>query len=250
MTIRSLLLFAIVAGSAASPALAQDKPALTNDDQIISYALGMEVVKGLKADDFDLDMKSVKAGMADMQAGKPALTLDEKRTAMHQMQDDILAKAVAKKEAAGAVHRKQGQEFLAANAKKPGVKIMEVVAPDGSQAQLQYKVLKSGLDGPSPQKTDTVVVRYRGTLIDGTPFDVFDDSVKQGDHATFRMGDVIPGWAAALQKMKPGDKWQLFVPPSLAYADYGPPEIGMHTTLIYELELVSFSTNAPPAIIR
>ena len=244
------LFCAIIAGMIAGPAWAQDQPALTNGDQIISYALGMEVIRALKVDDFDINLRAIKAGMADMQAGKPALTLEEKKAAMKQMQEDILAKAVAKKEAEGEMHRKEGAAFLAANAKKPGVKILDVIAPDGSKAQLQYLVLKSGPDGPSPQKNDTVVVRYHGTLIDGTAFDVFDDSVKQGDHATFRMADVIPGWAEALQRMKAGDKWQLFVPPSLAYADYGPPEIGMNTTLIYELELVSFSTNAPPVIIR
>jgi FKBP-type peptidyl-prolyl cis-trans isomerase len=160
---------------------------------------------------------------------------------MKEMQDDILARAVAKKEAAGEVHRKEGAAFLAANAKKDGVKITEVTAPDGSKAELQYKILRSGAEGASPRTTDTVVVRYRGTLIDGTLFDVFDPAVKHGDVATLKMTDVIPGWAEALQMMKPGDKWQLFVPPSLAYADYGPPEIGMYTTLIYELELVSFS---------
>ena len=99
-----------------------------------------------------------------------------------------------------------------------------------------------------------MVVRYRGTLIDGTVFDIFADSVKHGDTATFSMNDVIAGWAAALQMMKVGDKWQLFVPPSLGYADYGPPEIGIYTTLIYELELVSFSptkeTDSAPAVER
>ena len=125
--------------------------------------------------------------------------------------------------------------------KKDGVKTKEVVAPDGSKAELQYKILKSGPASASPKTTDTVTVRYRGTLIDGTVFDIFDPSVKHGDVAVFKMSDVISGWGAALEMMKPGDKWQLFVPPSLAYADYGPPEIGIHTTLIYELELVSFA---------
>jgi len=238
---KSHLISAFAFGLLISSASAQDRPALTNSTQKISYALGMDVVRVLKLDDFDIDIKTIVAGMADTQAGKPALTPEQKRIAMQEMQEDILAKAVAKKEAAGAVHRQEGEVFLAANAKKPGVKMKEVIAPDGSKAQLQYKILKSGAEGPSPQKADAVVVRYHGTLIDGTEFDVFNDSVKHGDLATFSMADVIPGWAEALQMMKPGDKWQLFVPPSLAYADYGPPEIGMYTTLIYELELVSFS---------
>jgi FKBP-type peptidyl-prolyl cis-trans isomerase len=89
-------------------------------------------------------------------------------------------------------------------------------------------------------------------MIDGTGFDLFDDSVKHGDVATFKMADVVPGWAEALQMMKAGDKWQLYVPPSLAYADYGPPPVGMYSTLIYELELVSFAPTAdqPPAPVR
>lgn len=220
---------------------AQNKPDLNDPKQKISYALGMDVVRALKVDDFDMDMKAIAAGMADMQAGKPLLSAEQQRAAMHQMQADILKKAVAKKEAAGVVHRREGAAFLAANAQKPGVKTMEVAAPDGSKAGLQYKILASGPDGPSPGKTDTVTVRYRGTLIDGTVFDVIDSSAKHGDVATLNMRDVIPGWAAALQMMKAGDKWQLFVPPSLGYADYGPPEIGMYTTLIYDLELVSFT---------
>ena len=220
---------------------AQTASTLTNSTQRISYALGMDVVRMLKTEEFDIDMKAIARGMADMQAGKPALTLEEKRTAMKEMKDDLLAKAVAKKEAAGEMHRQEGAAFLAANLKQAGVKVMAVTAPDGTPAQLQYKILKNGPAGASPQKTDTVVVKYRGTLIDGTVFDIFADSVKHGDTAVLDMNEVIPGWAAALQVMKPGDKWQLFVPPSLAYADYGPPEIGIYTTLIYELELVSFS---------
>jgi FKBP-type peptidyl-prolyl cis-trans isomerase len=242
----SWLLSTLTVGLLATSAFAQDQPALTNRTQRFSYALGMDVVRVLKVDDFEIDLKTIAAGMADMQNGTPALNREQQKAALKEMQDAILAKAVAKKEAAGAIHRQQGQTFLEANAKKPGVKIKTIVAPDGSKAELQYRVLKSGEGGRSPKKTDVVEVRYQGTLIDGTPFDVIDKAAKHGDVATLPMNDVIPAWAAALQMMKVGDKWQLFVPPSLGYADFGPPEIGMHTTLIYELELVSFS--APDAV--
>lgn len=250
MSLKSLSTLVFTLGLVANALHAEDKINLTNEQQRISYALGMSVVRGLKVDDFKIDMKMIAAGMADMQVGKPAYTPPQVKAVMKEMQDDILARAVAKKEAAGEIHRKEGAAFLVENAKKEGVKIKEVVAPDGSRAELQYKILHSGPVGPSPKNSDTVVVRYRCTLIDGKVFDVFDPTVKHGDVATFKMNDVIPGWAEALQMMKPGDKWQLFVPPSLAYADYGPPEIGMYTTLIYELELVSFSptnenTSAP-----
>jgi FKBP-type peptidyl-prolyl cis-trans isomerase FklB len=238
---KSVVAFTFALGLLANSLSAQDKISLTNQQQKISYALGMDVVRALKVDDFNIDLKTISAGMADMQAGKPAFTREQVKVAMKEMQDDILARAVAKKEAAGQVHRREGEAFLAANAKKEGVKIKGTVAIDGSKTELQYKILKSGPDGPSPKKTDTVVVRYRSTLIDGTVFDIFDPAVIHGDVAIFKMTDVIPGWAEALQMMKAGDKWQLFVPPGLAYADYGPPEIGINTTLIYELELVSFS---------
>jgi len=226
---------------------------LTNQQQRISYALGMDVVRGLKADDFNIDMNTIGIAMADMKAGKPAFTPEQVKVVMKEMQDDNLARAVAKKEALGQVHLKEGTAFLEANAKREGVKIKEVLAPDGKKARLQYKILKSGPEGgKSPKETDTVTIRYRGTLIDGTVFDIFDPAVKHGDVAVFKMNDVIAGWSAALQMMKPGDKWQLFVPPSLAYADYGPPEIGMYTTLIYELELVSFAPTSemPPAPVQ
>ena len=109
-----------------------------------------------------------------------------------------------------------------------------VTAPDGTAAELQYQILKSG-SGPSPQMTDIVEVHYTGSLIDGT---VFDSSLKRGTPATFGLTQVIPGWAAALQMMKKGDKWRLFIPPSLGYGEYVPYNIGPNSTLIYDVELL------------
>src|SRR6185437_1381374 len=240
---KSLILTFFVLGILATTVPAEDAVNLADQKQRISYALGMDVVRALKVDDFNIDMKTIGVGMEDMQAGKPAFTPQQVKAVMKEMQDDNLARAVAKKEAEGKVHLREGTAFLEANAKKEGVKIKEVAAPDGKPAALQYKILKSGPEsGASPKLTDTVTVRYRSTRIDGSEFDIFDPAVHHGDEAVFKMNEVIPGWAAALQMMKPGDKWELFVPPSLAYADFGPPEIGINTTLIYELELVSFAT--------
>ncbi len=104
-----------------------------------------------------------------------------------------------------------GEEFLAENAKKDGVK----TTPSG----LQYKVIKSGT-GPTPKSTDTVKVHYHGTLIDGIA--VFDSSVQRGEPITFPVTGVIPGWVEALQMMKVGDKWQLFIPAKLAYGEHSP----------------------------
>jgi len=120
-----------------------------------------------------------------------------------------------------------GATFLAENAKKEGV----ITTASG----LQYKVIKSGT-GESPRLTDTVKVNYQGTLIDGT---VFDSSMRHGGPATFPINRVIPGWTEALQLMKVGDKWQLFIPANLAYGDQSPgPTIPPNSVLIFEVELL------------
>jgi FKBP-type peptidyl-prolyl cis-trans isomerase FklB len=120
-----------------------------------------------------------------------------------------------------------GEVFLAENAKKEGVKT--------TASGLQYKVIKSGA-GESPKLADTVKVHYHGTLINGT---VFDSSVQRGQPISFPVGDVIPGWVEALQLMKVGDKWQLFIPARLAYGDQSPsPAIPPNSVLIFELELL------------
>ena len=122
----------------------------------------------------------------------------------------------------------EGKAFLAENGKKQGVKTL----PSG----LQYKVLSEG-SGKAPTKTDTVTVHYRGILISGTEF---DSSIARGQPATFKVDGVIPGWTEALQMMKEGAKWQLFIPPELAYGERGmPPRIYPHSTLIFEVELIS-----------
>jgi FKBP-type peptidyl-prolyl cis-trans isomerase FklB len=120
-----------------------------------------------------------------------------------------------------------GETFLAENGKKEGV----ITTASG----LQYKVLKSG-SGESPRLTDRVKVHYHGTLIDGT---VFDSSVQRGEPIVFPVGGVIPGWIEALQLMKVGDKWQLFIPANLAYGDRSPsPAIPPNSVLIFEVELL------------
>jgi FKBP-type peptidyl-prolyl cis-trans isomerase FklB len=120
-----------------------------------------------------------------------------------------------------------GAAFLAANAKKEGV----ITTASG----LEYKIIKSGT-GESPKPDDKVKVHYHGTLIDGT---VFDSSVQRGEPIVFPVGAVIPGWVEALQLMKVGDKWQLFIPAKLAYGDRSPsPAIPANSVLIFEVELL------------
>src|SRR5208283_2774825 len=193
---------------------AQDKPDLTNPKQKTSYAIGLDIATTLKRQELDVDAKALADGIADGFAGKPALTEEEQKAAIIDLQKTAMAKAEEKQKASAENNLKAGEAFLAANAKKDGVKT--------TASGLQYKVIKSGT-GPSPKPTDTVKVHYTGTLVDGT---VFDSSVERGTPATFPVNGVIPGWTEALQLMKVGDKWKLFIPSKLAYGEQGPRAIG------------------------
>ena len=234
---KSYLIITLACGVLAGSALAQDKPDLTNPKQKTSYALGVNIGSGLKNQGLDLDPKALAAGLRDALNGKPALSSEEVHGTLLKLEQDLRAKseAEASKYADGAKNLKDGQAFLAANKTKDGVKVHSVTLPDGATAEFQYKILKSGT-GESPKKTDTVTVNYTGTLIDGT---VFDSSVQRGEPATFPLDHVIPGWTEALQLMKVGDKWQIFLPANLAYGDQSPsPKIGPNSTLIFEVELL------------
>jgi len=194
-----------------------------------SYAVGLNIGKGLRRDAVDIDPNMLLRGIKDAMAGaKPLLTDDEAKTALTALQNDVRQKHDAMMQQTGETNKKEGDAFLAANKAKPGV----VTLPSG----LQYKILKQGT-GPKPSATDTVVCNYRGTLLDNTEF---DSSAKHGGPATFEVGRVIKGWTEALQMMPVGSKWQLFIPSDLAYGPRGAgTDIGPNATLIFDVELVS-----------
>lgn len=207
---------------------AQDKPDLTNPKQRTSYAIGADIGSTFKRQEMEIDARALAAGISDAMAGKMALTEAEITEVLSTLRQELMTKAVAKQKAAAEKNLREGEEFLAANAKKEGVKTLA--------SGLQYKVIKSG-KGKSPKSTDVVKVHYHGTLIDGT---VFDSSVERKEPVTFPVDQVIPGWTEALQLMKEGDKWQLFIPAKLAYGERGAgPVIGPNSTLIFDVELLS-----------
>ena len=233
----------------ATSASAQDHSFLTNHNEKINYAFGQDIVATFKEQEFEVDLNAFLAGMKDAVAGKPALTPDQQKAALKELYDLLTARGEVRWKAAAVKNLKDAQDFLAENAKQPDVKVKAVTAPDGSKAELQYKILKSGPTGPSPKSTDVVEMHYVGSRLDGT---VFDSSVKRGFPATFDVKVMIPAWTEAVQMMKAGDKWQLFVPPQLAYGEFPPPGIGPNSALIFEIELLSFytpketaTTNAP-----
>jgi FKBP-type peptidyl-prolyl cis-trans isomerase FklB len=212
----------------AGSALAEDKPDLKDPKLRISYAIGTDIGGSLKRQELDVDVKALAAGLSDAFAGKPALTDEEIKQTLNDFRTQMMAKLEAKQKAAGAENIKKGEEFLAANAKKDGVKT--------TASGLQYKVIKSGT-GKTPKATDTVKVHYHGTLIDGT---VFDSSVERNDPATFPVNGVIPGWTEALQLMKEGDKWQIVLPPKIAYGEQGAGvKIGPNSVLVFDVELLA-----------
>ena len=196
-----------------------------------SYAIGQNIAKGLQKDGVDVDAASLARGVRDALAGNKSLLTDqEAQAALTTLATEVRAKQQAKMQLAAEENKKQGDAFLAENKTKPGV----VALPSG----LQYKVLKEG-NGPKPAPGDKVTCNYTGTLLEGKEF---DSSYKRGQPVTFSVGEVIKGWNEALQLMPVGSKWQLVVPPDLAYGDRGAgQEIGPNSTLIFEVELLSIA---------
>jgi FKBP-type peptidyl-prolyl cis-trans isomerase FklB len=195
---------------------------------IASYGIGMSTGRSIKAQEVDLDLDMYIQGLRDgMASAKPKYTEQQLRTAMGMLQREMQAKQQKRQQTAGEKNKKEGQAFLTANKAKEGVKSVA--------SGLQYQVIKAG-NGASPKATDTVKVHYEGTLLDGT---VFDSSVKRNEPAVFPVRGVIPGWTEALQLMKVGDKWKLFIPSELAYGARGAGDrIGPHSVLVFEVELL------------
>jgi FKBP-type peptidyl-prolyl cis-trans isomerase len=210
-------------------ASAQEAPALKTEKDKLSYAMGMDLAAQLKARSVDVDPAVFAKGMQDARAGgKTLLTPDEAKAIITELQKTMVAKMAAEAKAVGEKNKAEGEAFLAANKAKEGV----VTLPSG----LQYKVITTGT-GPKPTAEQTVVCQYKGTLIDGKEF---DSSYKRGQPATFPVKGVIKGWTEVLQLMPVGSKWQVFIPPGLAYAERGNgPDIGPNATLIFEIELVA-----------
>lgn len=188
----------------------------------LSYGLGTILAANLKQQGFEAvhGEDFLRGFQAILDGKEPEVSAEE---ANHLIQTHLVSGMSAKNLAAG-------KEFLSSN----GTRAEVTTLPSG----LQYEILVNG-DGAMPSATDKVTTHYHGTLIDGQ---VFDSSVDRGTPATFPVNGVIPGWVEALQLMKTGSKWKLFVPPNLAYGERGAGQmIGPNTTLIFEVELLSIN---------
>jgi FKBP-type peptidyl-prolyl cis-trans isomerase FklB len=226
---RRIAMAVCVAVALSGAAFAADAPELKTDKEKISYSIGMDIGGNLRRGAVEVDPDLLAKGLKDSYGGgKTILTEDQARQAIADFQKALMAKQAEARKLLGEKNKAEGEKFLAENAKKEGVKTL----PSG----LQYKEITPGT-GKSPKTADTVTTHYKGTLIDGTEF---DSSYKRGEPVSFPVSGVIPGWTEALQLMKEGAKWQLFVPSNLAYGERGAGrEIGPNATLIFEVELIS-----------
>jgi FKBP-type peptidyl-prolyl cis-trans isomerase FklB len=229
------LLICLAAVLVASIGLAQDKTQLKDQKDKASYSIGHDIGTTFKKQNVELNLDALFAGVKDAVAGKePVLSKEERDATLQAFQKELIEKQTAASKEAAAKNAAAGEKFLAENKTKEGVKT--------TASGLQYKVLKEGT-GPMPKETDTVVTNYKGTLLDGTEF---DSSYKRNEPATFPVNRVIKGWTEALQLMKTGSKYQLFIPSNLAYAERGAGrDIGPNSTLIFEVELVSIKPPEP-----
>jgi len=224
-----ILMGAISMALASGISLAGDKVEPKTESDKVSYSVGYRLGGDFKRQQVDINSDMLVQGIEDAASGGEALMTEEQmRTVMMNLANRVKAEQMEKQKQEGAENIKAGEAFLAENAGKEGVKTTD--------SGLQYKVITAG-EGKTPQKSDKVTVHYRGTLIDGSEF---DSSYSRNKPATFGVGQVIPGWTEALQLMKEGDKWEIYLPSKLGYGERGAgAKIPPNSTLIFEVELIS-----------
>lgn len=231
-----LLAAAILVLVAALPACAQEEAGAENGDdppiaetwdEKASYALGVNIGSNLDPEDLTLDADLLVRGFKDSLEGSEAMDSDEIDSVLRELGAKMQEHADRQRQAAMMENTAKSAAFLAEKAREEGI-----VKTDSG---LLYREVRPG-QGDSPTPNQTVTVHYRGTLIDGTRF---DGTYERDQPATFPIGSVIPGWAEALQLMKPGAKWEVFIPAELAYGAHGSaPVIPPAAALVFEIELL------------
>ncbi len=216
-------------------AIAEEPSTPTSQPDKLSYSFGQNIGKSLKQQNIELNLELLVKGIQDaVDDQEPLLSQEEMTEVLKNFQKERFARLAKERKESAEKNLQEGEQFLAENKTKEGV----VTLPSG----LQYKVITPGT-GKTPKATDQVTTHYRGTLIDGTEF---DSSYKRGKPAVFKVNQVIAGWTEALQLMKEGAKWQLFIPAKLAYGERGAPggKITPNATLIFDIELISVEESA------
>jgi FKBP-type peptidyl-prolyl cis-trans isomerase FklB len=216
---------------------AGEKPELTSQKDKESYSIGFQVGNSMKTDAIEVSLDRLIESLKDaMEGQKPRLSQEEMNKLIVDLKKMAREAQLKKAQEQGEKNLKEGEAFLEGNKKKEGVKITE--------SGLQYRIIKDG-DGPTPKATDTVTVHYRGTFADGKEF---YSSYQRNKPEKFEVNKVIKGWTEALQLMKVGSKWQIFVPPGLAYGQGGQgSQIPPNSVLIFEIDLISIESEGSPA---
>ncbi|MEK6250223.1 MAG: FKBP-type peptidyl-prolyl cis-trans isomerase [Planctomycetales bacterium] len=198
------------------------------DIKDVSYCIGNSFGRSIHGQDIAIDFQSFTDGFqAAMDASKARMTDEQMAGVMEKFQMQLIRKQMAAAQKKAEAAQEQGSTFLKTNKSKQGVAVTD--------SGLQYKVIEGG-KGSQPKGNDSVTVHYRGTRLDGT---VFDSSYDRNQPVTFQVDRVIPGWTEALQLMREGDKWELYIPSDLAYGTHGAgAEIGPNETLVFEVELI------------
>jgi FKBP-type peptidyl-prolyl cis-trans isomerase FklB len=208
--------------------LAAEKLELKGQKDKESYSLGYQFGQSVKHQGFDIKLELYTSGIRDALSGsKPQLSQEEMQQTISELQKRFIAAREKEIKEISARNLAAGKAFLEENKKKEGIKTL----PSG----LQYKVLTEG-SGKTPKAADNVTVNYKGTFINGSEF---DSSYKRGKPTTFQVDKVVKGWTEALQLMKEGSKWELFIPPELGYGDRGGGPVPTNSILIFEVELIS-----------
>ena len=207
---------------------------LNTEMEKVSYAIGTQIGQNFKRQAIEINLDMMMRGLQDALAGKePVLTQDQIKEVLTAFQQRMRTEQQERQKKEGAENLIKGKAFLDANKAKEGVKVL----PSG----LQYKVITKGT-GKTPKTTDKVKTHYAGTLIDGTEF---DSSYKRGTPAEFPVTGVIKGWTEALQLMKEGGKWELYIPAALAYGEQGRPSIPPNSVLVFQIELIEVLAKQP-----
>lgn len=216
--------------------IADEAGPLKDQKDKVSYSLGVTIGKSMKRDSIDANPDLVARGIKDVLSGEKILLTDEQMAEVFMaMQQELMTKKAEARKALAEKNLKEGEQFLAENAKKEGV----VTRPSG----LQYKVVTEGT-GKTAKNTDTITVHYRVTGIDGTEF---DSSYMRNEPTTFQLQNMIPGFTEAITLMKVGSKYQFFIPSKLAYGEEGAEDtIGPNAALLFDVELLE-AKEAPKA---
>lgn len=207
---------------------AEKHTAQKNESNVVSYAIGYDIGKNLTTQVENLNHDLFIQAFKDAQSNtKPMFDVNTQQEYLTAYKQKLFEKQIQARKDTAMQNLEAGQKFLTENQKKEGVITLD--------SGLQYEVIESG-EGDTPGATDNVTTHYRGTLLDGSEF---DSSYKRGQPASFPVNGVIAGWTEALQKMKEGDKWKLYIPSHLAYGERGAgASIPPNSTLIFDIELI------------